>query len=75
MPVLFVEVMSASEGAGQGDYNGVLTSGLIHRENGGRFLTPLVCAGCLITGLEQLVRVSPEEFGFVRPEKRLPLTL
>jgi len=33
-------------------YNGVLTSGLIHRENGRRFLTPLVCAGCLRTGLE-----------------------
>jgi len=33
-------------------YNGVLTSGLIHRENGRRFLTPLVFAGCLLTGLE-----------------------
>ena len=32
--------------------NGGVTSDLIHRENGRRFLTPLVCAGCLLTGLE-----------------------
>jgi len=31
-------------------YNGGVTSGLIHRENGRRFLTPFVCAGCLLTG-------------------------
>jgi len=36
----------------QGDYNGGVTSDLIHRENGKRFLTPLVCAGCLLIGLE-----------------------
>jgi len=36
----------------QGDYNGVVTSDLIHRQNGRRFLTPLVCAGCLLTGSE-----------------------
>jgi len=34
------------------NYNGVVTSDLIHRENGRRFLTPLVRAGCLLTGLE-----------------------
>jgi len=34
---------------GGSSYNGV-TSGLIHRENGRRFLTPLVCADRLLTG-------------------------
>ena len=33
-------------------YNGGVTSELTHRENGRRFLTPLICAGCLLTGLE-----------------------
>jgi len=31
-------------------YNGGVTSDVIHRENGRRFLTPLLCAGCLFTG-------------------------
>ena len=31
-------------------YNGGVPSGLIHRENGRQFLTPLVCADCLLTG-------------------------
>jgi len=31
-------------------YSGVVTSGLIHRENGRRFLTPINCASCLLTG-------------------------
>jgi len=33
-----------------GLYNGGVTSGLIRIENGRRFLTPLVCAGRLLTG-------------------------
>jgi len=33
-------------------YNGEVTSDLIHRVTGRRSLTPLVCAGCLLTGLE-----------------------
>jgi len=36
------------EVGGQGDYNGVTTP----VENGRRFLTPLACAGCLLTGWE-----------------------
>jgi len=71
---------------GQDDYNhgvkdillhaitAVSLQTFIHRENGRRFLTPLVCAGCLLTG-RQFARVSPEEVGFVRPEQRLPFTL
>ena len=33
-------------------YNGGVTSDPIHRENGRRFLTPLVFADCLLSGLE-----------------------
>jgi len=31
-------------------YIGGVTSGVTHRENGRRFMTPLVCAGSLLTG-------------------------
>jgi len=31
-------------------YNSGVTSGLIHREDGRRFVTPFVFAGCLLTG-------------------------
>jgi len=34
----------------QGDYDGRVSSGLIHSENGRRFLTPHVCADSLLTG-------------------------
>jgi len=54
--------------------NGGVTSGLIHRDNRRRFLTPLVCAGRLLTGWKA-ARLSPEEFGFFRPEKGLSFTL
>ena len=44
-------------------FNGGVTSDLIHGENGRCFLTPRVCAGCLLQGWRQLAPVSPEEFG------------
>jgi len=52
IPGLVREISSFEVDSSQGDYNGGVTSDLVHRENGRRFLMPLVCADCLLTGLE-----------------------